>query len=82
MENIILIVVVGILMLLSFYLGSRTKTEKKVITTLNPIEKIKEIKENRESKEEFDKQEKINQTNIENIENYNGSGYGQKDFLD
>lgn len=82
MENIILIVVVGILMLLSFYLGSKTKTEKKVITTLNPIEKIKEIRENRESKEEFEKQEKENQTNLENIENYNGTGLGQKDFQD
>ena len=80
MENIFLILVVGMLNLLSFYLGSKTKTDKKVITTINPIEKIKEIKENRESREQFEKEEKINQTNIENIETYNGTGLGQKDF--
>ena len=82
MENIILIVIVGVLMLLSFYLGSRTKTEKKIITTLNPIEKIKEFRKNKEAKEEFEKQEKVNQTNLGNIDTYNGTGLGQKDFQD
>ena len=80
MENIVLVVVVGILNLLSFYLGSRTKSEKKVITTFNPIEKIKEIKETREAKEQFEKEEKERQINIDNIETYNGTSLGQKDF--
>lgn len=78
MENIILILVVGCINLLCFYLGS--KKESGNIKTINPIEKIKEIKETKKSQEEYEKEQKELQTNLDNIEAYDGSALGQKDF--
>ena len=83
MENIILIVVVGILNLLSFYFGAKLAGKDKEEFTINPVqlhEKHVEKKEEKTRQEEYLKQEREMQTNFENLDNFDGTSIGQKDF--
>ena len=80
MENIILILVVGALCIVCFFVGA--KVEQKVnkgetleLPKVNPIEIIREKQEKREAKKE---QERID-TIMRNIEMYDGTSNGQED---
>ncbi len=85
MKDIILVFIVGVLNLLSFYVG--TKSKNKNIETkeiqINPIKAYKTYKENKElneEKEKFIKEQEQTRIMIENIENYDGTEMGQKDI--
>lgn len=77
MESILLVMAVGILNLLSFYMGLHSNRNKEI---KNPVKQYQEYKESRENNEEYEKMQKILETNLENIENYDGTSLGQKDF--
>lgn len=79
MENILMLLIVGILMILAFLFGARTAQkayEKEEIIIPTPTNVIKDIKDELKEKKE---QKDLN-TMLENINNYSGDGLGQKDF--
>lgn len=85
MENILLIMIVGIFNLLSFYLAlkmnNKTETVKeKKNVTINPVKIYKTAKERKRTEEEKQKEQEILKANLENIENYDGTPLGQKDI--
>ena len=81
METILLILSIGIMNILCFFIGA--KVGQKVVrgeTIETPkIEPIKTIREYNESKEIKQEQER-NRIIAENIDNYNGTPYGQQDI--
>lgn len=85
MENILLIMMVGVFNLLSFYLALKMNNkpviekEKKNVT-INPVKIYKTAKEKRKIEEEKQKKQEILKANLENIENYDGTPLGQKDI--
>lgn len=79
MKEIFLILVVGILNLLSFCLGSKTSKGEE-IQLKNPIEQYQEYKNEKNNTETYEQERKILETNLENIENFDGTSLGQKDF--
>lgn len=82
MENltlIILVLIVCISNILSFYLGTK-KHKSKTVKIKNPIKQYQEHKELKENNEEYEKAQRILEINLENIENYDGTNLGQKDF--
>ena len=79
--EILLVLVVGILMLLAFYMGKHEKEEVSPINTIEKVqERIEQHKEKVEAREE--KKERDNQIKNEmyNIDNYDGTGFGQKEI--
>jgi hypothetical protein len=81
-EIIILILGVGIMNVLCFLIGAKTgqkvvKGEEVTLPTINPVKAIETYQEDRRQKKE---EENFN-INLENIENYDGTGIGQKDFI-
>lgn len=82
MESLVLVVIVGLLNLLSFYFGAKLASNRDDFS-LNPIklhEKYIERLEERNLQEEYSKKEKEMQINFENIDNYDGSDLGQRNF--
>ena len=80
MENIILILVVGTLNVVCFFVGAKVgqqvnKGETLELPKVNPIEIIRERQDKREAKKE---QERID-TIMRNIEMYDGTSNGQED---
>lgn len=79
MNNILLVVAVGVMNLLSFYLGAKLSNGEKVnieLSNLNPVKKIEEYKEKKDEQKERERLEIIKQ----NIDNYDGTSEGQKDI--
>ena len=81
METVLLILVIGLINVLCFFLGA--KVGQKVINQepielpkINPIEAHREYRANKEQQKE---QERY-QTMLDNINNYNGTSLGQKDI--
>jgi hypothetical protein len=81
METILLILVIGLINALCFFIGA--KIGQKVVrgetieTPLkSPLEVVREAKSNFEYRKE---QERL-QTIADNIDNYDGTGIGQKDI--
>lgn len=83
MENILLILIVGGINLLSFYLGSksngRVEKERKEIT-INPVKIYKKAQEEKKIKEENDKKQQILTANLGNVDSYTGDSSGQIDI--
>lgn len=82
MESMVLVIIVGLLNLLSFYFGAKLANNKDEFS-LNPIELHErhiERLEEQEIQKEYAKREKEMQINFENIDNYDGSDLGQKNF--
>lgn len=81
METIFLIMLVGILMLLAFFVGARTAQkaqngEEIKLPNINPAKLFEENTRRLEAKEE----QEAYSTMLENINNYDGTGLGQKDI--
>lgn len=80
MNDIFLVLAVGMTNLLSFYLGAklgRKEDEEGIkLPNLNPIKKIEEYKEKKEERKERERLDVIRQ----NIDNYDGTAEGQKDI--
>ncbi len=79
MEDIILIIITGLLNLFSFVIGAKigqkvVNNEKIKLPEFNPIKVIEKHKEQKEVKKE---QKRIN-TILENINNYDGTSNKQK----
>ena len=83
METILLILVIGILCIVCFFIGARVgqkvvkgeEIKAPSISKLNPINIYKEHQE----KEEQDKEKKKIETILKNIERYDGTDAGQED---
>ena len=80
MEAIILVLLVGALELLAFFIGARigqkaSKDEEIKLPNINPVEAYRKHEERAREKQE---QREVN-IMLENIDNYDGSGLGQKD---
>lgn len=80
MNELILIVVVGIMNLLCFYFGAKigqkvvNKEEVKILP--DPIQTYQK----HQAKKEQEKEAEIMDTILENIDAYDGTGIGQKDI--
>ena len=84
METIILVLSIGIMNILCFFIGA--KVGQKVvkgedIKLPNPIKTIEETKETWEFKKEQEEENKRLKIQLENIDNYNGTPLGQKDIF-
>jgi uncharacterized protein YneF (UPF0154 family) len=83
METILLVLVIGILCIVCFFIGARVgqkvvkgeEIKAPSISKLNPINIYKEHQE----KEEQDKEKKKIETILKNIERYDGTDAGQED---
>ena len=83
METILLVLVVGLISALNFFLGAKVgqkvvrgeEVETPKISTLNPLNIYKEHQDKRKAEE---KKEKID-TILKNIERYDGTEAGQED---
>lgn len=80
-DTIILIISIGIMNILCFFIGAKVgqkviKGETIEIPKIEPINKIREYNTNREVLRMQEKDRIIN----ENIDNYNGTSLGQKDL--
>lgn len=83
METIILVLSIGIMNILCFFIGA--KVGQKVIKgedikLPNPIKAIEETKESWEFKKEQEEENERLKIQLENIDNYNGTPLGQKDI--
>lgn len=81
METIILVLLMGGMNLLAFYMGAKIsqqvqKGEDIKLPTINPMQIYREKTEQREATKE---QERLN-TMLENINNYDGTSAFQKDI--
>lgn len=79
MESVVLAVSVGVIVMISFYLGARVgqKVSKgEEIKAPNPVRAIEEHKAAVEAKEA----RAVFETNMANIDAYDGTAYGQRDF--
>ena len=79
METILLVLIIGILCIVCFFVGAKigqkvVRQETIELPKLNPVEKVHEILE----KKEKDKEEERYKVIAENIDNYNGTSIGQK----
>lgn len=82
MENVLLILLVGLLNLLSFYFGAKLSTNKEQFT-INPMKAYGnhvEEKERKVAKQEYSEKQREMRINLDNIDNYDGTGLGQKNF--
>ena len=84
METIFIILSVGALAVVCFFVGAKvgqkvSKGEDINVPTINPIDAIRERREAREAREEARAEADVLDTILENIKNYNGSSSGQKD---
>lgn len=84
METIILVISIGIMNILCFFIGA--KVGQKVvkgedIKLPNPIKAIEETKDTWEFKKEQEEENERLKIQLENIDNYNGTPLGQKDIF-
>ena len=84
METIILILSIGIMNILCFFIGA--KVGQKVvkgedIKLPDPIKAIEEKKDTWEFKKEQEEEKERLKIQLENIDNYNGTPLGQKDIF-
>ena len=84
METIILVLSIGIMNILCFFIGA--KVGQKVvkgedIKLPNPIKAIEETKDTWEFKKEQEEENERLKIQLENIDNYNGTPLGQKDIF-
>lgn len=81
MKDVLLILIVGGVNLLSFYLGMKKtiieKAEKQDKEKF-VAKKRKMTKEEKKEQEEFIKEQELIEANLENIEAYDGTSAGQK----
>lgn len=83
MTSILLVLITGFLMLISFKFGaslSQKMVNNEKIEIKTPIKAISDSIQNHKENEKAKKQELINEINEYNIEHYDGTGIGQKDF--
>lgn len=80
MENILLIVIVGLFNLLSFILGATLGQNN--VKVKNPIQQYRQYKEEKESNANYIKEQRTLEQNLKNIDNYDGTSMGQEDFED
>lgn len=80
MENILLIVIVGLFNLLSFILGATLVQNN--VKVKNPIQQYRQYKEEKESNANYIKEQRTLEQNLKNIDNYDGTSMGQEDFED
>ena len=79
LETIVMVLLMGVLMLLSFLIGARTaqkadRDEEIALPNINPFKAYEEY----ENKKIVEQAEKEAQIMLENINNYRGDGIGQK----
>ena len=80
-EAIILCIIVGVFIIVSYSLGLKngqrlSKNEEVVVPNVNPIKAIADEKERYEER----KKQEIQEINSYNIDHYDGTGLGQKDI--
>ncbi len=80
LEMILLIVVVGTLNIMCFFIGAKVgqkvvKGEEIKTPTLNPMKAYEEHQSRKEAEKELDKLDVI----MKNLENYDGTGANQED---
>ena len=80
METILLILAIGTLNVVCFFIGAKVgqkvvRGETIEVPSLNPIEAIRAHSDRKEAEREADRLETI----MQNIEAYDGTGSGQKD---
>ncbi len=84
MNDVLLVLIVGSVNLLSFYLGAKLggkeNTESIKFPNLNPITKLEEHKEKKEEQKEEQKERERLDVIRQNIDNYNGTAEGQRDI--
>ncbi len=78
MENILLIVIVGLFNLLSFILGATLGQNN--VKVKNPVQQYRQYKEEKESNDIYIKEQRTLEQNLKNIDNYDGTSMGQEDF--
>lgn len=78
MENILLVVIVGLFNLLSFILGATLGQE--CVKLKNPVQQYRQYKEEKESNDIYIKEQRTLEQNLKNIDNYDGTSIGQEDF--
>lgn len=79
METIVLILIIGLLNIFCFVVGTKVGqqvTHNETINVPNPVKIVKEYKDSKEYKES---QENLNAM-LDNINNYDGSGMGQREI--
>ena len=79
MINIVLIISIGFMNILCFFIGAKIGQKvinKEEIKIPNPIEEIK----NHKVRDEELKEQEIMRINLENIDNYTGDSIGQKEI--
>lgn len=82
--EILLVVVVSIFNLLSFYLGakiSENKTEEIKLKPMQIYKKYKTRKEKQDSEKVYQKEQQQIKTEFENIDKYDGTPLGQEDIV-
>lgn len=80
MENILIIVIVGLFNLLSFILGATLGQNN--VKVKNPVQQYRQYKEEKESNTNYIKEQRTLEQNLKNIDNYDGTSMGQEDFED
>lgn len=80
LETIGIVLVMGVLMLLSFYIGAKTaqkasRGEEIKLPNINPVRAFEEYQDSKM----IEQAEREKNIMLENIDNYDGSGLGQKD---
>lgn len=78
MENILIIVIVGLFNLLSFILGATLGQNN--VKVKNPVQQYRQYKEEKESNDIYIKEQRTLEQNLKNIDNYDGTSMGQEDF--
>nr|DAU10876.1 MAG TPA: hypothetical protein [Caudoviricetes sp.] len=78
MENILLVVIVGLFNLLSFILGATLGQNN--VKVKNPVQQYRQYKEEKESNDIYIKEQRTLEQNLKNIDNYDGTSMGQEDF--
>lgn len=81
METILLILVIGLISALNFYLGA--KVGQKVVrgeTLETPLKSPLQVVSDAKEQFEYRKEQERLQTISDNIDNYDGTGVGQKDI--
>ena len=82
METVLIIVSIGIMNILCFFIGARVgqKVVRQEKIELNPIKVLNKSKEERKEKKEKELEDEYIKTVMYNIDNYNGTSIGQKDI--
>lgn len=83
METVLIVLAVGTLNIVCFFIGVKAGRKEEIkapeVKDLNPIKKIQEIQIKKEEAKEAELERQKIETILENIDNYNGTAEGQKD---